>query len=128
MLLTIFIGFIWFLGGIVNGVAAFGANLFAIPLLALVMPAKDAIVIGCLVFPACALACCLIYRKGISWSEGIICSLCLGLGFPLGTYFLRNASQRVILLGSAFCVMLILLFQWFSAKIAKTNEKTLAPG
>ena len=48
MLVFFYINIVWFLAGFINGVTSFGGNLFAVPLMTLVMEAKQAIIFGCI--------------------------------------------------------------------------------
>lgn len=116
MLLLVYINLIWFLAGLVVGLTSFGGNLFAVPLLTFVMPARDAVVLGCLLFPAMCLTLALLYRKAILWREVLLLGLSSGPGIPVGIAFLSRASSRTILLVAAFSVFLFLLWQWIASR------------
>lgn len=115
MLLFVYANAVWFLAGLIVGLTSFGGNLFAVPLLSLVMPARDAVVLACLLFPSMCLSLILLYRKAVLWREVLLLSLSSGLGIPVGIAFLSRASSRTILLVAAFCVFMFLLWQWFAA-------------
>ncbi|WP_308620955.1 sulfite exporter TauE/SafE family protein [uncultured Desulfovibrio sp.] len=114
MLVFAYVNLIWFLAGLIVGLTSFGGNLFAMPLLALVMPARDAVVLGCLLFPAMCVTLTVLYRRAILWREVLVLGLSSGLGIPLGIAFLSRASSRTILLVAAFCVFVFLFWQWFA--------------
>lgn len=116
MLLFIYINAIWFFAGLIVGVTSFGGNLFGVPLLTFVMPARDAVVLGCLLVPALCVAMVLVYRKDILWREMALLGLSSGAGIPLGLFFLRWSSSRTILFAAAFCVFVFLFWQWFASR------------
>lgn len=116
MLLHAYVSLIWFLAGLIVGLTSFGGNLFAVPLLTFVMPARDAVVLGCLLFPAMCLSLILLYRKAILWREVLLLGLSSGLGIPVGIAFLSRASSRTILLVAALCVFVFLFWQWVAAR------------
>ena len=59
----LYVNVVWFLAGFVNGVTSFGGNLFAVPLMALVMDAKTAIILGCFVGTAITLTIAVFYHR-----------------------------------------------------------------
>lgn len=113
----LFQGFIWFLAGMVTGVTSFGGNLFAIPMLTLAAPVREAILQGCLsgMSMICAVSC--IYRRWIPWRE----VLCIGLatlpGVPLGVAFLQYAGPGLLLCAAGASLILFLLWQWLSRRL-----------
>ena len=108
---------IWFFAGLLTGLTSFGGNLFAIPLLALVMPVQDAILLGCLCGTVMIIALAFLYRRRLPWGEAI----CLGLatlpGVPLGVAFLLHAGPRLLMLAAGGCLLLFLLWQFISGRL-----------
>ncbi|MDE5878705.1 MAG: sulfite exporter TauE/SafE family protein, partial [Desulfovibrio sp.] len=108
---------VWFFAGLLTGLTSFGGNLFAIPLLTLVMPAQDAIVIACLSGMVMILALSLLYWRAARWGEIV----CLGLstvpGVVLGVAFLQHAGPRLLLLAAGAAIVLFLLWQFLSGRL-----------
>ena len=117
LLLFLYFNTIWFLGGLLTGLTSFGGNLFAIPLLTLAMPAREAILFGCLSGSAILLGLGFIYRRHMRWLE----TLCLGLaslaGVPLGNAFLNHAGPRLLMLAAGASLVLFLLWQFLSGRL-----------
>ena len=124
VLLFLYLNVTWLLGGLLTGLTSFGGNLFAIPLLTLVMPAREAILFGCLSGSAILLGLGFIYRRDVRWLE----TLCLGLatlpGVPVGAAFLNHAGPRLLLLAAGASLVLFLLWQFLSGRL-HVAEKTV---
>lgn len=116
MLLFVYANAVWFFAGLIVGLTSFGGNLFAVPLLAFVMPARETIVLGCLLFPATAVTLSVMYRRAILWREVALLGIPSILGIPLGIVFLSRAPSRLILLAAALCVLLFLAWQGIAAR------------
>ena len=119
--LFLYITITWFLAGVLTGLTSFGANLFAIPLLTLVMPAQDAILLGCMSATAVYLSLGLLYCRAAHWAEICVLGLTSLLGVPLGVSFLNQAGPRLLLLGAGCCLVLFLLWQFLAAFLHRTE-------
>lgn len=108
---------LWFLAGFVTGITSFGGNLLAIPLIALVMPPREAILYGCLSGAAIFLGVTLPYIRQIIWKETVILSLSTFPGIPLGIWFLGNAGPAAILLAAGACLCIFLFWQFIGSKL-----------
>lgn len=117
MLLFVYLNCIWFLSGLLTGLTSFGGNLFAIPLLTLVMPARDAILFGCLCGTVIFLGLVFIYRRAALWGETLLLGMATLPGVPLGVYFLHHAGPRLLLLAAGVSLALFLLWQFLAGRL-----------
>ena len=117
VLLFLYLNTIWFLGGLLPGLTSFGGNLFAIPLLTLVMPARDAILCGCLSGAAVLIALGFVYRRDARWAEIFSLGLSGLPGVPLGNAFLNHAGPRLLMLAAGASLVLFLLWQFLSGRL-----------
>lgn len=120
MLLAYFI-LVWLFSGFVAGLTSFGGNLVAVPLLALVLPPKEAVLFGCISCTAIFMALAVIYRRGIIWSEVLIYTISTLAGSPAGVWLLKNAGPRVLMLGAGATISFFLFWQFLS-QILKASE------
>lgn len=67
MMLYVFIG--WFFGGFVGGAAGFGGMMMALPILSMVMPASEAVLISCITGAPGSTQLAWLYRKYVVWSD-----------------------------------------------------------
>ena len=117
LLLFLYLNTIWFLAGLLIGLTSFGGNLFAIPLLTLVMPAREAILLGCLCSTGIMIALPLIYRRALPLAETVFLGGAGLLGVPLGSAFLNHAGPRLLLLAAGCSLVLFLLWQFLSGRL-----------
>ncbi len=102
MLNAICYNLLWFGGGFVTGVASFGANLFAVPFVALLLPPRESILLGCISGTAVFAAMSAIYARHIRWGGAALLTAGALAGIPLGVWALAHAGPRALLLGAAF--------------------------
>ena len=117
ILLFVYLNGIWFLAGLLTGLTSFGGNLFAIPLLTLVMPARDAILFGCLSGTVIFLGLGFLYRREARWREIFLLGIATLPGVPLGVYFLHHAGSRLLLLAAGGSLALFLLWQFLAGRL-----------
>lgn len=125
ILLLFYLGLVWLLGGLLTGVTSFGGNLFAIPMLTLAMPVREAILVGCLSGTSMIVAVTFLYRRRIPWKEAICIGLATLPGAPLGVAFLQYAGPRLLLLAAGGSLLLFLLWHALSGRL-KGAEKPLS--
>lgn len=113
----IYLGITWFLAGFLTGITSFGGNLIAIPLITLLLSARDSIVMGCLDCIVIFAALVLIYRKAILWRETIWLGMCGLMGVPIGVWVLGHASSRFLLMAAGVSIGLFLLWQLFANRL-----------
>lgn len=111
MLASLYINVVWLLAGFLNGVTSFGGNLFAMPLMTLVMDTKTAIVFSCLVGTGITVTIALAYRGRLPKLEFMLAFLSSLAGIPLGMMVLQVASVGTILMGSSFILLVFLVWQ-----------------
>ncbi|MBD5627743.1 MAG: sulfite exporter TauE/SafE family protein [Desulfovibrio sp.] len=114
----------WLLAGVVTGLTSFGGNLFAVPLITLAMPPREAILFGTLAGSAIFLGMAVVYLRHILWRETAILTVSALGGIPLGVWFLANAGARALLLAAAGALSLFLLWQ-FAAGLLHRRERPL---
>lgn len=125
-MLLFWILLIQMLGGFVAGVASFGSNLIAIPLLTLLMDFKDAVIMTLLaLIPLCALQAWL-YRKAIIWREIIPLTVASFAGGPAGTWILAVTSPFLLQLGAALAILFILAWQLCNRFIKREGKPAQA--
>lgn len=112
MLNAVCYNLLWFGGGLVTGVASFGANLFAVPFVALLLPPREAILLGCISGTAVIAAMSVIYVRHVHWGGAALLTAGALAGIPLGVWALAHAGPRALLLGAAFCLGAFLFWQW----------------
>ncbi len=112
MLNAICYNLLWFGGGFVTGVASFGANLFAVPFVALLLPPRESILLGCISGTAVFAAMSAIYARHIRWGGAALLTAGALAGIPLGVWALAHAGPRALLLGAAVCLGAFLFWQW----------------
>ena len=117
MLTDLYVDVVWFLAGFVNGVTSFVGNLFAVPLLTLVMDAKVAILLGCLVGTAITVTIALFYHRDLPKLEFALAFVSGLAGIPIGMAVLRVAPVKVILLACGVILVLFLLWQAVSGRM-----------
>ena len=113
----LYVNVVWFLAGFVNGVTSFGGNLFAVPLMTLVMDAKTAIILGCFVGTAITLTIAVFYHRELPKLEFLLSCLGSVAGIPLGMLILNVAPARVILLSCGGILLLFLVWQAVAGRL-----------
>lgn len=103
--------------GFIVGVSSIGGNLFAIPLMALLIPPQDAIVVGSLSCIPVLVSVGLIYWRDLPWLD--IAALCVAsaLATPLGAWLLAHAGSRALLICAGGAVALFLVWQGLAARL-----------
>lgn len=117
MFAFIYINVVWFLAGFINGLTSFGGNLFAMPLMSLVMDAKDAIVFGCLVGTAITVTIALFYHRDLPKREFVLALVSSLAGIPAGMAILKVASVKALLFGCGFILVAFLLWQVLAGRM-----------
>lgn len=121
MLLFVYYNILWFLAGFVTGVTSFGGNLLAIPLIALTMDPREAILYGCLSGGAIFLEVTILYFRHVIWREVLTIFAAAALGAPIGAWFLAHAGSAAILLAAGASLCLFLAWQFAAPK--KSEQK-----
>lgn len=116
-LLFLYQNIIWLFAGILTGLTSFGGNLFAIPLLTLAIPVRDAILIGCLCSTVKMVSLAFLYRRWARWSEVVLLGLATLPGVPLGVAFLQHAGSRLLMFAAGAGLVLFLLWQFISGRL-----------
>lgn len=111
MLVSLYINVVWLLAGFLNGVTSFGGNLFAVPLMTLVMDTKEAIVFSCLVGTGITVTIAAVYHGRLPKLEFALAFLSNLAGIPLGMAVLKMASVGSILTGSGLILLCFLIWQ-----------------
>ena len=111
MLVFLYINIVWFLAGFINGVTSFDGNMFAVPLMTLVMDPKDAIIFGCIVGLGITLSITAFYHRDLPKMEFLVVCLCSLVGIPLGMALLEIAPVKAVLIGCGFILLLFLVWQ-----------------
>lgn len=111
MLVFLYVNIVWLLAGFLNGVTAFGGNLFAMPLMTLVMDTKDAIVFSCLVGTGITVSIAVLYHSRLPKVEFLLACLTCVAGIPLGVHILKLAPVNMLLIGSGMILLLFLVWQ-----------------
>lgn len=103
----------WGLGGIVGGTAGIGAVMVAMPLLTLVLPSSEAVLVSCLVGVYGTIHLSLSYRKSCRWKE--IRDLGIGSipGCIVGGLVLKVAPMQVLQLMVCAILACFILMQCF---------------
>lgn len=112
MLNAVCYNLLWFCGGFVTGIASFGANLFALPFAALLLPPREAILLGCISGTAVAAFMSVIHARHVHWGDVALLTAGALTGIPFGVWALAHAGSRALLLGAAFCLGGFLFWQW----------------
>lgn len=106
-----------FAGSLVTGITSFGGNLVMIPLLAVIMDIKLAIVFGAYGGLIVLFALFYFYRKTVPWKESVLLGVSGLSGVPLGLWIFTNAGAKVLLLATGFCIILFLIWQIVAARL-----------
>lgn len=120
---------VWALSGFVTGIASFGSNLFAVPLIALVWEPREAILVGCVAAFSIFIELAFIYRKQIFWKDTIALSLGSLGGIPFGIWFLGAVGSAGLLLAAGASIIIFLAWQFviqFLGKALKAISSTWA--
>lgn len=116
----LYINIVWFLAGFLNGVTSFGGNLFAVPLMTLVMGAKEAIVFGCLVGTSITVGISVFYHRNLPKKEFLLAFFSMAAGIPFGLAVLKVASPKAMLIGSGMIILIFLMWQFAAGRLHKT--------
>ncbi|MFG6375723.1 MAG: sulfite exporter TauE/SafE family protein [Desulfovibrio sp.] len=122
MLQFFYFNILWLLAGFVTGITSFGGNLLAIPLIALVLPPREAILYGCISGAAVFLGVTLPYLKQIIWRETVILSLVTFPGIPFGIWFLANAGPGALLLAAGASLASFLSWQFIGMRLDRRQN------
>ena len=115
---------LWLLAGFVAGITSFGGNLVAVPFITLLFEPRVAILAGCISGTMVFLGLCYFYRKNILWKDALFLMSGAAFGIPIGLRFLTLAGEKSILLAAGLALLLFLLWQFVSGKLAR-REKPL---
>ena len=113
---------IWLLAAVLSGLTSFGGNLFAVPLITLALPPREAILFGTLAGSAIFLGMAVVYVRHVLWRETAALTASALLGIPLGVWFLANAGARALLLAAGSALSLFLLWQFGSRYLRKSER------
>lgn len=108
-------------GGLIVGITSFGGNLFAVPMMTLIMGARDAILLGCVTFLSLIVLISVFYWKHLLWREIIILSIAGMIGAPFGAWLLVHASLRFLLLSAGLTIVLFLAWQFVMPRLTRRN-------
>lgn len=117
ILLFLYQNAVWLFAGVLTGLTSFGGNLFAIPLLTLAIPVRDAILIGCLCSTVKMVSLAFLYRRWARWNEVLLLGLATLPGVPLGVAFLQHAGPQLLLFAAGAGLVLFLLWQFVSVRL-----------
>ena len=115
----LYINVVWLLAGFLNGVTSFGGNLFAVPLMMLIMDAKDAIIFSCLVGTGITLTVAVLYHSRLPILEFVLAGVSSAAGIPIGMLILKVASVGTILIISGMILLMFLIWQAVAARMHK---------
>ena len=110
MLVFFYVNVVWFLAGFINGVTSFGGNLFAVPLMTLVMEARESIIFGCIAGTAITVSIAVFYHRELPKLEFFLACLSNAAGIPAGMFILNVAPARAIFFATS--AMLLLFLVW----------------
>ena len=113
----LYINVVWLLAGFLNGVTSFGGNLFAVPLMTLVMETKEAIIFSCLVGTSITVSISVLYHHDLPKKEFLLALLASAAGVPFGLAALKLASPQSILIGSGMILLLFLIWQVVAGRL-----------
>ena len=119
MLVSLYINVVWLLAGFLNGVTSFGGNLFAVPLMTLVMDTKEAIILSCIVGTAITVSIAVVYHGKLPKLEFMLAFFSSLAGIPLGMTVLKLASVGAILIGSGMILLCFLIWQAVAGRMHK---------
>ena len=122
---ALFVNIVWLLAGFLNGVTSFGANLFAVPLMTLVMDTKEAIIFSCLVGTSITLSVTFLYHRDLPKLEFVLALLACVAGVPFGMAILKLASADTMLIGSGMILLLFLIWQAVAGRMGNTLQAPL---
>ena len=117
---ALFINIVWLLAGFLNGVTSFGGNLFAVPLMTLVMDTKEAVIFSCLVGTGITTSITFFYHKELPKLEFTMALLACVAGVPFGMVMLKLASTKVMLFGSGMILLFFLVWQAVAGRMGNT--------
>lgn len=112
MSVWLYFSVIWLLGALLSGLTSFGANLFAVPLITLLLPPREAILFATLSGSAIYVCLSVVYWRHTLWREAAMLTISALGGAPLGLWFLTHAGTRSLLLAAAGALTLFLLWQF----------------
>lgn len=119
MLLLLFSCIVWLFAGFINGVTSFGGNMVAVPLMALVMEPRTAIVFCCLVGSSIPVTLTILYRKGLPKREFLLIGLFAVLGLLPGMWLLKAVPVQILLFLSGCILVLFLVWQFVSRRLGR---------
>ena len=125
MLVFFYINIVWFLAGFINGVTSFGGNLFAVPLMTLVMEAKQAIIFGCITGTAITVSIAVFYHRDLPKLEFLLACLGNAAGIPFGMIILEMAPAKLIFFAASAMLLLFLVWQGVSSHMRKAFRAPL---
>lgn len=125
MLVFFYINIVWFLAGFINGVTSFGGNLFAVPLMTLVMEAKDSIIFGCIAGTAITVSIAVFYHRELPKLEFLLACLSNAAGIPVGMFILNVAPARAIFFATSAMLLLFLVWQGVAGRMHRTYRAPL---
>ncbi len=117
MALSLFLALLWLVSGFINGLTSFGSNLVAIPVMSLLMPPKDAIVVACFGGLAVTVAIVFLYRGSLDFKELARFFIPCMATVPLGAAVLDALSPAALLLLAGFVMLLFLLWQALASRL-----------
>ncbi len=120
MLVFLYINIVWFLAGFINGVTSFGGNMFAVPLMTLVMDPKDAIILGCIGGLGITTSITVFYHRNLPKLEFILACVSSIVGVPFGMILLEIAPAKAVLIGCGCILLLFLAWQAVAGRMHLT--------
>lgn len=127
MAALIYFNSVWLLSGFVTGIASFGSNLFAVPLIALVWEPRQSILVGCLAAFSIFFELAAVYYRHILWKDTLLLSLGSIAGIPLGIWFLSQAGSRALLVAAGTSLAAFLCWQFCVQFLGKSQKQLNRP-
>lgn len=109
-------------GGFIVGLTSFGGNLFAIPLMALLISPMDAIAVGCISCIPILLAVGLVYWRHLPWADILLLSLSAAPATLGGAWLLANLGERSLLFCAGGAVIVFLAWQVLSSRLTQRPD------
>ena len=117
MFTFLYVNIVWMLAGFLNGVTSFGGNLFAVPLMTMIMETKEAIIFSCLVGTSITVSISFFYYRELPKLEFLLSLIACMAGVPVGMGLLKLASAKVILICSGTILLFFLAWQAVAGRL-----------
>lgn len=122
MLQFLYFNILWFFAGFVTGITSFGGSLLAVPLIALVLPPREAILYGCISVAAIFVGVTIPYFRQIIWRETLALSVSTFPGIPFGIWFLTHTGPGGLLLAAGASLTIFLIWQFIGMRLGRSQK------